>query len=1019
MNLDDKGSNGITFEFFMALQEICVCVWEDGKQRRCRPYGIVADRDPRISSASIIWVNPGTNTWVRNPSKSSNGELALDVILEKEAVKQSGDAWRIVLDSCLPVLHLIDTRRSIPYAIKQIQELLGISCTFDQAIQRLAASVRMVAKGVLREHLILLASSMTCGGNLVGFNTGGYKTLARQLNIQVPFTDATLFTPRKCFERAAEKHHADSLSSIVASCSWGKHVAVGTGSRFDIVWDPKEINTNEIEGMNVYNFLHMVKGLANGEEENNACLGEDIDDLLDEENVDWDMSPQHTSGFDAVFDETFELLNGPTSNGWDSNKDQIDQTKTNSNDWSGWGQKKSEIQDSSKSSGWGAATNQNSESSWGKKGGEDGAVQNTQWESGIQEDSSKSSAWGAATNQNNDKSWGKTKPVAQDAVQTTQWESGIQENSSKSSAWGAATNKSNDHIQEDSSKSGAWGAATNQNSDQSDGPQKATWVSGSSQKSSAWGAATNKSNDHIQEDSSKSGAWGAATNQNSDQSDGPQKWRSEVAQKDSSKSGAWEANTIQNSGQSSWGKNKTAVVDAGEEMAHKESGSITKWKADGIQENLSNSGGWKAWGNSKPDVRQGESIKVQDSWNSQKSKAGADVTEEDSAKSSAWGKSKSPENPNSSWGKPKSPENPNSSWGKPKSPENQPLDNKNESNSSWGKPKSQENQPWDSKTEPNSSSSWGKPKSQENQPWDSKTEPNSSSWGKPKSQENQPWDSKTEPNSSSWGKPKSQENQPWTKNDSNQSASSRGWDSHVASANSDGDRSFQWGKQGRDSFKKNQFEGSQGRGSNAGDWRNQNRPTRAPGQRFELYSSEEQDVLKHIEPIVQSIRKIMQQEGYNDGDPLAADDQKYVLENVFEHHPDKETKMGAGIDHVMVSRHSNFQDSRCLYVVLKDGKKEDFSYRKCLENLVRKTFPETAESFCGKYFRKPQPRVKRDQTPNPAGGEQTANPNPAGEQTATPNPAGEQTTTPAGDQTSTPNPAEDQNTTPMVMETNE
>ena len=34
--------------------------------------------------------------------------MALDIILEEEAVKQSGDAWRIVLDSCLPVLHLID-----------------------------------------------------------------------------------------------------------------------------------------------------------------------------------------------------------------------------------------------------------------------------------------------------------------------------------------------------------------------------------------------------------------------------------------------------------------------------------------------------------------------------------------------------------------------------------------------------------------------------------------------------------------------------------------------------------------------------------------------------------------------------------------------------------------------------------------------------------------------------------------------------------------------------------------------
>ncbi|MCI56822.1 DNA-directed RNA polymerase E subunit 1-like, partial [Trifolium medium] len=86
-----------------------------------------------------------------------------------------------------------------------------------------------------------------------------------------------------------------------------------------------------------------------------------------------------------------------------------------------------------------------------------------------------------------------------------------------------------------------------------------------------------------------------------------------------------------------------------------ESGSITKWKADGIQEDLSSSGGWKAWGKSKINVHEGESIKVQeDSWNSQKSKAGADVTQEDSAKSSAWGAikdaTKSKSNDWSSWG---------------------------------------------------------------------------------------------------------------------------------------------------------------------------------------------------------------------------------------------------------------------------------------------------------------------------------------------------------------------------------
>lgn len=91
--------------------------------------------DPRVSTASIIWISPDTTAWIRNPCKSEKGELALDVVLEKEAVKQSGDAWRIVLDSCLPVIHLIDTSRSIPHAIKQVQELLGISCAFEQAVQ--------------------------------------------------------------------------------------------------------------------------------------------------------------------------------------------------------------------------------------------------------------------------------------------------------------------------------------------------------------------------------------------------------------------------------------------------------------------------------------------------------------------------------------------------------------------------------------------------------------------------------------------------------------------------------------------------------------------------------------------------------------------------------------------------------------------------------------------------------------------------------------------------------------------
>ena len=103
-----------------------------------------------------------------------------------------------------------------------------------------------------------LVNNMICIKNLIGFNSGGYKALSRSLNIQVSFIKTTLFTPRRCFERAAEKCYDDSLSNIVASCSWDKHVVIGTGLQFDFLWDQKEIGFDKMGGMDVYNFLHMV-----------------------------------------------------------------------------------------------------------------------------------------------------------------------------------------------------------------------------------------------------------------------------------------------------------------------------------------------------------------------------------------------------------------------------------------------------------------------------------------------------------------------------------------------------------------------------------------------------------------------------------------------------------------------------------------------------------------------------------------------------------------------------------------
>ena len=106
---------------------------------------------------------------------------------------------------------------------------------------------------------MLLANSMTCAGNLIGFNSGGYKDLSRSLNIQVSFIEATLFTPRRCFERATEKCYDDSLLSIVASCSLGKYVAIGIGSQFDVLWDRKKVELDQLNKDNPMQKRRLIK----------------------------------------------------------------------------------------------------------------------------------------------------------------------------------------------------------------------------------------------------------------------------------------------------------------------------------------------------------------------------------------------------------------------------------------------------------------------------------------------------------------------------------------------------------------------------------------------------------------------------------------------------------------------------------------------------------------------------------------------------------------------------------------
>ncbi|GAB2235793.1 hypothetical protein Drorol1_Dr00026234 [Drosera rotundifolia] len=837
--------------------------------------------DPRISAVNVIWVSPESTTWIRGASDSHKGELAVEVVLEKTAVRQSGDAWRIVLDCCLPVFHLIDTSRSIPHAIKQIQDLLGISCAFDQAVQRLSTSVTMVAKGVLKEHLILLASSMTCTGNLIGFNIGGIKALCRALGVQVPFTEATLYTPRKCFERAAEKCHTDSLKSIVASCSWGKRVAVGTGAKFDVLWDTRE--TSKLQGgIDVYNFLQLVRG-ASGEELGTGCLGEDVDDFeLEDEFLEKGWSPEQEPK--AVFEDGVDIELGA---GWDG------APSSNSQDGSQWNSAKP----SQSSGGWGSAANGDRD--------ENTKESSAPWGDATAKESS--GAWGNATAKESSGAWGNT-------------------NAKESSGgWGNVTTN-------EAAREGSIGWSSKANSSQSDSqhdgsswnnhnkPAKA-WDSSSgqqSQRNSTWGktidGAGNKTSEEWTSLGDNSQPESAMTSWKPN-SDSGMNWESAKLDKAASTPGWGSSMTGDESkkeSKSPWGKKRSREEDAdytpglGSSMAN--------------DTNIESPG----WGKKGSYVSSGETAP---GWGS--SVAGGETNKESE---SPWGKKRmhvdvADDTPG---------------WGSGKANET----NKESISSPWGNKGIQE-------TSVEDAPGWGS-----NMAGDGSKVESKSVWGKPRIEEanadnsgaNQSW------GQSSWKSNGGERKQAWDSRDSSQEGGEGGES-----------QKSQWGQSQGSTWRKNRPEGA----NTGGEWRSKNRPPNSPRtprenfvpapitatrQRLDLFTAEEQEVLSEIEQIMLSLRRIMHRIGYNDGDPLPAEDQSYILDNVFAHHPDKEAKTGAGIDYFMVAKHHNFQDSRCLYVVTTDGQKEDFSYRKCLENLVRTKYPDVAESFLMKYFKRRPPR---------------------------------------------------------------
>ncbi|KAJ1256258.1 hypothetical protein BS78_K053300 [Paspalum vaginatum] len=113
-------------------------------------------------------------------------------------------------------------------------------------------------------------------------------------------------------------------------------------------------------------------------------------------------------------------------------------------------------------------------------------------------------------------------------------------------------------------------------------------------------------------------------------------------------------------------------------------------------------------------------------------------------------------------------------------------------------------------------------------------------------------------------------------------------------------------------------------------------------------------ILEDTVPLVGFVRMILHSGKYESGDHLSPDHEKAILERLLPYHPQYEKKVGCGIDYITVGLHPEFENSRCLFIVRKDGERVDFSFWKCIKGLIRRKYPMYADSFILRHFRRRQ-----------------------------------------------------------------
>ncbi|CAF2134235.1 BnaA03g54760D [Brassica napus] len=203
-----------------------------------------------IKKVEILWADRPKAP--KRNKKHMAGELFVKVTMH--GVRGKKNIWSALLETCLPIMDMIDWTRSHPDNIRQCCSVYGIDAGRSIFLADLESAVADTGKGMLREHLLLVADCLSVTGEFVALNPKGWSKQRQAESTPAPFTQACFSSPSQCFLKAAKEGVTDELQGSIDALAWGKVPSFGTGDQFEIIISPKDHGFSSTP-VDVYDFL--------------------------------------------------------------------------------------------------------------------------------------------------------------------------------------------------------------------------------------------------------------------------------------------------------------------------------------------------------------------------------------------------------------------------------------------------------------------------------------------------------------------------------------------------------------------------------------------------------------------------------------------------------------------------------------------------------------------------------------------------------------------------------------------